>query len=335
MTPAPLEILPNLYSPQLDNRRDVLVHLPPSYQQSDRTYPVLYMHDGQNLFDPATSYAGDWRLGKVMAAAARQGVEAIVVGIPNMGPQRLAEYSPFVDPVAGGGAGDRYLDFLVETVKPAIDRRFRSRPERAHTGIAGSSMGGLLSLYGFFRRASTFGFAGVLIILWPRLDVLKGSSGASPEAFGALCGLSGAVVVALATVVLRTLVVAERTTTIVFYFSATCTIASLFTIPFGWQVPSIGIAAVLVLSGLSGGIGQILITESYRYAETSTIAPFDYTSMLFGILIGYVLFDEVPTPAVLTGGAIVIAAGLLLIWREHQLGLKQRGLPAKEPTAKR
>jgi drug/metabolite transporter (DMT)-like permease len=127
--------------------------------------------------------------------------------------------------------------------------------------------------------------------------------------------------------------VAERTSTIVLYFSVTCTLASLFTIPFGWQMPSPGIAALLVLSGLSGGLGQILVTESYRHAETSTVAPFEYTSMLFGILIGYVIFNEVPTPAVLTGGAIVIAAGLLLIWREHQLGLKQRGVATKEPTA--
>jgi drug/metabolite transporter (DMT)-like permease len=132
-------------------------------------------------------------------------------------------------------------------------------------------------------------------------------------------------------VVLRTLVVAERTTTIVIYFSVMCTIASLFTIPFGWQVPSLGIAAVLILSGLSGGLGQILVTESYRHAETSTIAPFEYTSMLFGILIGYFLFDEVPTPAVLAGGVIVIAAGLLLIWREQRLGIKQRGVAAKGP----
>jgi predicted alpha/beta superfamily hydrolase len=156
------EILPNFHSPQLDNRRDVLVQLPQSYQRSDQTYPVLYMQDGQNLFDPASSYAGDWRLGKVMAAAARHGLEAIVVGIPHMGAQRLTEYSPFVDPVEGGGGGDRYLDFVAETLKPAIDRRFRSRPGRAHTGVAGSSMGGLLSLYGFFRASSIFGFAGVL-----------------------------------------------------------------------------------------------------------------------------------------------------------------------------
>lgn len=162
MTRTGLEVLSSFYSPQLDNRRDVLIHLPPSYARGDRAYPVLYMQDGQNLFDPATSYAGDWRLGKVMAAAARLGVEAIVVGIPHMGAGRVEEYSPFVDPALGGGAGNRYLDFLAETLKPAIDRRFRTRPGRAHTGIAGSSMGGLLSLYGFFRPSSIFGFAGVL-----------------------------------------------------------------------------------------------------------------------------------------------------------------------------
>jgi predicted alpha/beta superfamily hydrolase len=157
-----LEVLPDFYSPQLDNRRDLLVHLPASYQESDRRYPVLYMQDGQNLFDPASSYAGDWKLGKVMARAARRGHEAIVVGIPHMGTQRLTEYSPFIDPTQGGGAGERYLDFLTNTVKSAIDQQFRTNPAPAYTGIAGSSMGGLLSLYGFFRSNSMFGYAGVL-----------------------------------------------------------------------------------------------------------------------------------------------------------------------------
>ena len=157
-----LEVLRDVYSPQLDNRRDLLVYLPPSYSESDRTYPVLYMQDGQNLFDPASSYAGDWKLGKVMASAARRGHEAIVVGIPHMGIRRLHEYSPFVDPEQGGGAGEQYLDFLTETVKPAIDRRFRTNPDPAATGIAGSSMGGLLSLYGFFRSNPVFGYAGFL-----------------------------------------------------------------------------------------------------------------------------------------------------------------------------
>jgi predicted alpha/beta superfamily hydrolase len=157
-----VELLPNFHSPELGNRRDILVYLPPSYEGSDRTYPVLYMQDGQNLFDPATSYAGDWRLGKVLPSAALRGHETLVVAVPNMGRERLMEYSPFVDPAQGGGAGDHYLDFLVHTLKPAIDGRFRSRPDRRDTGIAGSSMGGLISLYGFFRAPSAFGFAAVL-----------------------------------------------------------------------------------------------------------------------------------------------------------------------------
>ncbi len=161
-TGTKLEILPEVYSPELDNRRDILVQLPPSYPAADRAYPVLYMHDGQNLFDPATSYAGDWRLGKVLARAARRGLEAIVVGIPNMGTERVTEYSPFRSSADGAGEGDRYLDFLLRTLKPAIDQRFRTRPEPAATGIAGSSMGGLISLYGFFRSGGAFGFAGVL-----------------------------------------------------------------------------------------------------------------------------------------------------------------------------
>jgi predicted alpha/beta superfamily hydrolase len=157
-----LETLTNFWSPELGNRRDVLVHLPASYHRQERVYPVLYMQDGQNLFDPVTSFAGDWKLGNVMASAARRGVEVIVVGIPNMGAERLAEYSPFVDPLEGSGAGDRYLDFLTRTLKPTIDERFRTLAGRAHTGIAGSSMGGLISLYGFFRAPSVFGFVGAL-----------------------------------------------------------------------------------------------------------------------------------------------------------------------------
>lgn len=180
-----LEILPGVYSPELDNRRDILVQLPGSYPAGDRTYPVLYMHDGQNLFDPATSYAGDWRLGKVLAVAARRGLEAIVVGIPNMGAERLTEYSPFRNPGIGSGAGDRYLDFLLQTLKPAIDQRFRTRPEPAATGIAGSSMGGLISLYGFFRSGGAFGLAGVLSpSLWFADEAIFGVVESAPYVTG-------------------------------------------------------------------------------------------------------------------------------------------------------
>jgi predicted alpha/beta superfamily hydrolase len=157
-----LEILPDVFSPQLDNRRDILVHLPASYGRGSRDYPVLYLQDGQNLFDPVTSFAGDWRLGQVLSSAARRGIELIVVGVPNMGTERLDEYSPFVDPKAGGGRGERYLDFLTRTLKPAIDRRFRTRRGPEHTGIGGSSMGGLISLYAYFRRPPVFGFVAAL-----------------------------------------------------------------------------------------------------------------------------------------------------------------------------
>ena len=184
-TGTKLDILPGVYSPELDNRRDVLVQLPGSYSTADRTYPVLYMHDGQNLFDPATSYAGDWRLGKVLAVAARRGLEVIVVGIPNMGAERVTEYSPFRNPADGGAAGDRYLDFVLQTLKPTIDQRFRTRPEAAATGIAGSSMGGLISLYGFFRSGGAFGFAGVLSpSLWFADEAIFGVVGSAPPVPG-------------------------------------------------------------------------------------------------------------------------------------------------------
>jgi len=156
--------LEGLYSPQLDNRRDVLVYLPPSYgTEAARRYPVLYMHDGQNLFDRATSFGAEWEVDQTLEAASEDGLEAIVVGLLNLGDARLDEYSPWPDEKhAKGGRGDLYLDFIVQTVKPIIDADFRTHPDRRSTGIAGSSMGGLISLYGFFRNHDTFGFCGVM-----------------------------------------------------------------------------------------------------------------------------------------------------------------------------
>jgi predicted alpha/beta superfamily hydrolase len=151
-----------IYSPQLRNSRHLLVYLPPSYGRTERRYPVIYMHDGQNLFDPATSFAGEWGVDQTLEAASDDGIEAIIVAIPNIGPERTNEYSPFLDEKNGGGKGERYLRFLTETVKPRIDADFRTLPDRPNTGIAGSSMGGLISLYAFFRYRHIFGFAGVM-----------------------------------------------------------------------------------------------------------------------------------------------------------------------------
>ena len=141
--------------------RHLLVYLPPSYGWSDRRYPVIYMHDGQNLFDAATSFSGEWQVDETLEALSAEGIEAIIVGIPNAGPQRSAEYSPFHHPWLGNGRAASYVRFLTDTVKPLIDRTFRTQPDRAHTGTAGSSLGGLVSLYAFFAAAEVFGFVGV------------------------------------------------------------------------------------------------------------------------------------------------------------------------------
>ncbi|MHB1327948.1 MAG: alpha/beta hydrolase [Gemmatimonadales bacterium] len=160
---VPLVIRRRVLSQGLRNYRDVVAALPLSYHQdAERSYPVVYMQDGQNLFDPATSYAGDWRLSQTLADLGRQGTEAIVVGIANVGKHRLDEYSPFQQPGRGGGAGDRYLEFVAETLKPMVDRSFRTQPARQQTFIAGSSMGGLISLYALYRYADVFGGAAAL-----------------------------------------------------------------------------------------------------------------------------------------------------------------------------
>lgn len=157
-----VKVLRGVTSPQLGNARDLLVYLPPSYAAAHRTYPTLYMHDGQNLFDDATSFAGEWRVDETLEALAEDGIEAIVVGIPNAGEQRLAEYSPFEDARFGGGRAGDYVRFLVETVKPRVDEAFRTTGDREATGIFGSSMGGLVSLYAFFERPEVFGLVGAV-----------------------------------------------------------------------------------------------------------------------------------------------------------------------------
>jgi predicted alpha/beta superfamily hydrolase len=119
------------------------------------------MQDGQNLSDPATAFAGTWQLEEALVRLSAVGVEPIVVGVHNT-EQRLAEYSPFPDVRHGGGDGNRYLAFLTDTLKPRIDRLFRTRSSRRDTAIAGSSMGGLISFYAWLRRPDVFGHAATL-----------------------------------------------------------------------------------------------------------------------------------------------------------------------------
>ncbi len=154
--------VPDFYSSQFDNTRDLHVLLPASYHHHpDRRYPVVYMQDGQNLFDHGTAFGGqDWRVDETMRHLADEHVEAIIVALDHTGERRVSEYNPF--PSFWNGQGQRYVQFLQETVKPLIDQDFRTRPDRAHTGIMGSSLGGLISLYAFFAARDTFGFAGAM-----------------------------------------------------------------------------------------------------------------------------------------------------------------------------
>ena len=184
-----------------------------------------------------------------------------------------------------------------------------------------------------FRLASVaLGLTGVLIVLGPRLTILTGDATSHREALGAMLVLGGAIFAALAQVFVRKLVLTENTSAIVFWFSLTATVLSLATLPFGWVIPSAQEAAILVGAGLLGGVGQILLTSSYREADASLVAPFDYASMLFALLIGYFVFSEVPSWTMLTGAALVISAGILIIWRERKLGLERaRGRKAMTP----
>jgi drug/metabolite transporter (DMT)-like permease len=174
-----------------------------------------------------------------------------------------------------------------------------------------------------FRLTAVFvGLTGVLIVLSPRLTVDAGLS--HGQALGAMLALTGAVFAALAQVTVRKLVATETTSSIVFWFSMTSLSLSLITIPFGWVIPTPGQAGLLILTGLMGGIGQIFLTSSYREADASLVAPFDYASILLALAIGYWVFAEVPSSTMLLGASIVVAAGILIIWRERQLGLERQ-----------
>jgi predicted alpha/beta superfamily hydrolase len=159
MKPASIHTFHNVWSPQLRNRRNVDIYLPASYP--DGRHPVVYMQDGQNLSDPSIAFADTWHLESVLVELAAAGIEPIVVGVHNHR-ERLAEYSPYPSRKHGGGRADAYLSFLIRTLKPRIDRQFRTRRLSSATAIVGSSMGGLLSLYAWFRHPDVFGLAGAM-----------------------------------------------------------------------------------------------------------------------------------------------------------------------------
>lgn len=166
------------------------------------------------------------------------------------------------------------------------------------------------------------GLAGVLIVLSPRLSAA--ADGVSlAETLGAVLTLIGAAFGALAQIFISRMVRTEATTAVVFWFSVTATVLSLVTLPFGWVLPDPGTAALLVGCGVLGGAAQIMLTSSYRYADASLVAPFDYASMLMALAIGWFVFGEGASPRMLAGAAVIIAAGVAIILRERRLGIER------------
>ncbi|WEK06797.1 MAG: DMT family transporter [Candidatus Devosia phytovorans] len=177
----------------------------------------------------------------------------------------------------------------------------------------------------FRWTAVSIGLVGVLIILWPRLTVFTGGSAGNDGAtIGAIAAICGAFLTAIALMQVRQLVSTERTEAIVTYFFISASVLALLAAPFGWIWPTPQQAAMLVGAGIAGGIAQLLMTSSYRYADMSVIAPFEYVSLLLTLAIGFLAFGDVPTLSMITGALIIIGSGIAIILREHYLGLDRR-----------
>lgn len=162
----------NFDMPQLDRQRRVWLYLPKDYEKSERKYPVIYMHDGQNLFDEYTAGYGEWGVDELMDSMPEKR-QCIIIGIDHGGDNRITEYDPY-ESKFGKGRGDDYVEFLVKTLKPYIDRHYRTKTDAQHTAIAGSSMGGLISMYAALKYPEVFGQAGVFSpAFWIAPDIYK------------------------------------------------------------------------------------------------------------------------------------------------------------------
>lgn len=178
--------------------------------------------------------------------------------------------------------------------------------------------------------AVAIGLVGVVIMLSPRLgstEVIQDTA-----FVGAILVLAAAALRGFVQIHIRKMVQSEETAAIVFYFSITASFLSLLTLPFGWVVPDTPLLLLLISTGFIGAIAQILITSSYRFAPASLLAPYDYVSMLFALVIGYVWFAEWPSLVVLAGAALVVTANGIVIWRESRLGLDRgKAKPLTDP----
>lgn len=148
-----------ILAPQLDTLKTIWMYLPKDYHDSKMRYPIIYMHDAQNLFDTETSFAGEWQVDEYLDSLNTN--KSIIVGIEHGNEKRIEELTPYPHETYGGGKGDAYLNFIKNTLKPHIDESFRTKADAEYTTLFGSSLGGLLSFYGVLKYPETFGKAGV------------------------------------------------------------------------------------------------------------------------------------------------------------------------------
>lgn len=146
-------------APQLDTQKTIWVYTPKSYKKSKKNYPVIYMFDAQNLFDAETSYVGEWKIDEYLDRLTKN--QVIIVGIEHGNDKRIEELTPYPNEKYGGGKGDDFLDFMINTLKPHIDISYRTKTDAANTSIFGSSLGGLMACYAVIKHPKTFGSAGV------------------------------------------------------------------------------------------------------------------------------------------------------------------------------
>jgi drug/metabolite transporter (DMT)-like permease len=221
------------------------------------------------------------------------------------------------------GAGGMFFNFAALARLPIADATAISFSSPLITvALAGLLLGERVRIYRW--SAVIAGLIGVFVMLAPRLSVGQLSAMTATAALGSVFALIGAICGAGAVIQTRRLTDSETTSAIVLYFSVFCALAGLATLPFGWTWPTPSQLLALIMVGVLGGVSHLLLTESYRHAPASLVAPFDYMAMLWALVLGYFIFDEIPDVMVFIGAAIVIAAGLFVIWRERQLRVRRR-----------
>jgi predicted alpha/beta superfamily hydrolase len=144
-------------APQLKTKKKIWVYLPLNYEKSTKKYPVIYMHDAQNLFDKTASYAGEWNIDETLDSLK---AKVIIIGIEHGNEKRIDELTPYINEKHGGGNANAYLEFIVKTLKPFVDSTYRTKTNATNTGVFGSSLGGLVSFYAALQYPEVFGKVG-------------------------------------------------------------------------------------------------------------------------------------------------------------------------------